>query len=550
MDPREELAALRRLAELEAKAGGGSAVQTTKQKADKYAGEDVGSMGSVMRGLGGAKAAWDRAALGLKGLVTDLTPEDKALLEQGKAFTQEGGTAATVGSIGADVAMSAAPASRVMQAANLVKSAPVLARTLATMGFGTGYGALTNPEDRAQGAKEGAIGTAIGMGASRALGGLLKPVMTDDAAALVQRGIVPTPGQAVGGVTNTVEQKLQSVPFMGDLIRRGRERAVNEFNEKAIQTAVPGAKGFGDEALTGAREAIGNQYKAALSGLKNIQVDAAKVATTAATAVDDASLALSDASKKRVMDYVQKNLVDRSQNIDGETAKRIESDLAKVVARYKGGTSTGEEKAMGEALDQVLDQWRTSLSAAAQSASKGGGNALREADQAWRTFIPLDKAASSAGAQGAETAGRFTPKMLRRAIEASDKSQFNNATRSMRNGGTPFDDLNQLTRQGESVLSNTVPDSGTAGRAATALTAAGAGAGLAGGYAVPLAAGTAGAAAAYSRPGSQFLLQGLEPAYKTLMLRGYVPAQLDRIIKEYGPEALIAAARGQQLAPN
>lgn len=96
MDPRQELDELRRLEDLERRLASQDLGEVRKQRqaaqASTYAGQDVNQMGSVMRGLGGAKAAWDRAALGLKGMFTDLTPADKALLEQGKAFTQQGGT--------------------------------------------------------------------------------------------------------------------------------------------------------------------------------------------------------------------------------------------------------------------------------------------------------------------------------------------------------------------------------------------------------------------------------------------------------------------------
>ena len=130
MDPRQELEELRRLEDLERRLGSQDLGEVRKQKeatqANLYAGQDVSQMGSVMRGLGGAKAAWDRAALGLKGMFTDLTPEDKALLEQGKAFTKQGGTAATVGDIGADALMMAAPALRGQQA--IMAGAKMLAR--------------------------------------------------------------------------------------------------------------------------------------------------------------------------------------------------------------------------------------------------------------------------------------------------------------------------------------------------------------------------------------------------------------------------------------
>lgn len=529
---------------LEKERGGKPPVSDSKAKADQYAGQDVSEMGSVMRGLGGAKTAWDRAALGLKGVFTDLTPEDKALLQQGRAFEKEGGTAATVGSIGADVGMSLAPAARVTQA---VSKAPLLARTLTELGFGAGYGALTSPEDRAGGAVGGATGTALGMGANRLIGGAIKPFVSQEAQELAKQGIQPTIGQSIGGAVNTAEQKLKSLPLIGDVIRNARGRAVNEFNEKAIQTAVPSSKGFGDEALTTARETLGKQYDTVLNALPKIQVDKPAIVQALRTAVDDPALALSNDSKKFVTDYVKNNLINRTGQIDGQIAKKIESDMAKAVARK--ATGDAEDRAIADALRNVQQQWRQSLTQSAEAVNPGSGTALREADASWRAFIPVDRAGAYRGNQNIasnEIPGKFTPNSLRRSLEASDQSQFNNATRAMNGGNTPFDKLNTLTRQGEKVLGDSVPDSGTAGRAMMGLTAIGAGS-AAGIDPATMGVGAALTLPMYSRAGSKFLTEGIEPLYqaavKQLTLRGVPTQAIDEALRKYGPQGVISLAR-------
>lgn len=529
---------------LEKERGGKPPVSDSKAKADQYAGQDVSEMGSVMRGLGGAKTAWDRAALGLKGVFTDLTPEDKALLQQGRAFEKEGGTAATVGSIGADVGMSLAPAARVTQA---VSKAPLLARTLTELGFGAGYGALTSPEDRTGGAVGGATGTALGMGANRLIGGAIKPFVSQEAQELAKQGIQPTIGQSIGGAVNTAEQKLKSLPLIGDVIRNARGRAVNEFNEKAIQTAVPGSKGFGDEALTTAREALGKQYDTVLNALPKIQVDKPAIVQALRTAVDDPALALSNDSKKFVTDYVKNNLINRTGQIDGQIAKKIESDMAKAVARK--ATGDAEDRAIADALRNVQQQWRQSLTQSAEAVNPGSGTALREADASWRAFIPVDRAGAYRGNQNIasnEISGKFTPNSLRRSIEASDQSQFNNATRAMNGGNTPFDKLNTLTRQGEKVLGDSVPDSGTATRLMWGVGALGAGS-AAGVDPASMGVGAALTLPMYSRAGSKFLTEGIEPLYqaavKQLTLRGVPTQAIDEALRKYGPQGVISLAR-------
>ena len=525
---------------------GGAAPATQRDLANQYANEDVGQMGAIMRGLGGAKATFDRAAMGLKGVFTDLTPEDKALLAQGRAFTEEGGPAATVGSIGADVAMSAVPGGMVTKA---VKGAPVLARTLAELGYGAGYGALTSPEDRSGGAAGGAIGTGVGMGVNRLVGGAIKPFVIQEAKDLAAQGIQPTPGQAMGGMLNQAEQKLKSLPIVGDVIRNARGRAVNEFNEKAIQTAVPTSKGFGDEALLAARDTLSDNYKTLIPKGTRVTIDDNALIQATMKAADDPALGLTDSAKKRVYDYVQKNVLDRSKNITGETAKDIESDFGKFVTGLKS-SSTQEERAIGDALSQVNNQWRSLLPDALDQVRPGAGAALRENDAAWRSLVALDRAGAYRGNQNVaanEVAGRFTPNSLRRSIEASDTSQFNNVTRALRGGNKPFEKLNTLTRQGEKVLGDNVPDSGTATRLMMGAGALGAGS-AAGVDMGDTAMGAALTLPFYTRTGSKFLMQGLTPAYesavKALSLRGVPMQAIDDALRKYGPEGVIGLARG------
>lgn len=59
--------------------------------------------GYVEQALGGAKHGLDRLAYGLKGLFTDLSPEDKQLLQQGSAFVKETGPASTAGELAGEI---------------------------------------------------------------------------------------------------------------------------------------------------------------------------------------------------------------------------------------------------------------------------------------------------------------------------------------------------------------------------------------------------------------------------------------------------------------
>lgn len=259
MDPRQELEELRRLEDLERRLASQDLGEVRKQKqaaqANTYAGQDVGQMGSVMRGLGGAKAAWDRAALGLKGMFTDLTPEDKALLEQGKAFTQQGGTAATVGNIAADAAMMAAPAIRGQQAIMaagqmLPRAAQFVAGRLPSAALASGAtSAAFAPEDRVGafygGAAGGAAGEVAGRVLTRALGGVVSDKVTPAARELMDQGANVPMWKAVddttrsGRVLRNAAERAKVLPVAGDMVR-GQERAgIESWNRILMREATP-----------------------------------------------------------------------------------------------------------------------------------------------------------------------------------------------------------------------------------------------------------------------------------------------------------------------
>lgn len=135
-----------------------------------------------------------------------------------------------------------------------------------TMGIGTGLGALgrgtaaaarvagnpitrgavegatqgflsAGPDNRASGAVTGGLSgmvfPALSAGFRTAAQGLRR---TPEAQLLLDRGVSLTPGQLnPTGTVNQVEETLQSVPWVGSVIRNARENAQEQFNRVAVQ---------------------------------------------------------------------------------------------------------------------------------------------------------------------------------------------------------------------------------------------------------------------------------------------------------------------------
>lgn len=536
--------------------------------------KETGFGGRFMQGVG---ETFDRYAYGLEGLWRDLKPEERARLEQNRIQADVGGTAATLGQAAGDVAISAPALLAAPAAAPVVAArAPVLARAMAslpgrvvgTLAPNAALGALSAPEDRAAGAAYGAVGGAVGAGVNRAVGGLVKPFVSEGAEELIRQGVQPTPGQAIGGAVGKMEEKLGSIPLVGDIIGRSRNRAINEFNEALAgrtaqhltgETGLPRAAGrklgdVGDEALLKLRAQIGQTYEDVLASVPKLRIEREAIESEVAKIMNDASLDLSEQSAKRLADYAEKHLMTPRSNImgeiTGETAKRIESDMGKAATRART-SSVGEERAYGEALDRLHAFWREGVSA---SMPPEKAALLKRANEAWRGFLPQDAAAAMASSQTADKQGVFTPRVLRSALARGDKSQSDNVLRGLQqqpvaNARTPYEYAASMSRAGRD-LGNVVPDSGTTPRALAA--------GLLPtvGYMNPVAtiaggsAAAAATAAAYSRMGSALLTRGAFPATREAVTKWLVsqkiPPELIPVISE---QILAGTARAQRPLP-
>lgn len=540
-DPRQELEELRRLDELESKAASQDLGEIRKAKervnANLYAGQDVGQMGTFMRGLGGAKHALDQAAYGLKGIFTDLTPEDKTQLEQGKAFVNQAGTAGKVGEVGGDIALTAAPAMRGAQA--LQAGARMLPQALRFLGgslptnmvaSGATSAALT-PEDRGSAAMGGALGAGAGEVAGRVLtktlGGLASGAVTPEAKALMDQGInVPMWKATDNKIVRDLAERAKVLPVAGNVMR-GQERSAFEgFNKSVAAKATPPmpilddagnvlrwetkpVKEFGSDALNTLRSRFDDAYGALYNG-RGIPLD-----RQYGTAVTD------------IVESTQAYFPRLGRDIEA-AARQAHDILAK--ASHEGHATSSPE-----AVKQAIDALETRISTAyrmgdgeaadALKALKGAVEDLRirglppevasqaqEINKAYATFKQLERATGSLGAQ---KAGLTSPAQLLNAIKANDRSP----------GKSRFARGNALNQEdtllAEQVLGSRLPETGpgTAEKLAPLMM-----------FGAPMLAGDMGATA----------LLGTQAGQRFLM--GQLPGQAG--VRKYGNEYLIPALRG------
>ena len=184
--------------------------------------------------------------------VTGLTYKESraAKLAEGKKFVDENSWMANLGE--------ALGQGRDGIAMGPIKGAGLLANTLTQAGIA----GLQTPGDglnRGLNAAFAGGGQVLGTGVGRAFSHLAQPVqnITPEAQRLIKDGIYPTMGQAKGGSYKLFEDKLSSLPVMGDLLARGRRQVNNEFNSAALRRS---GVDVGDEIGSDAVGTIDNAF--------------------------------------------------------------------------------------------------------------------------------------------------------------------------------------------------------------------------------------------------------------------------------------------------
>lgn len=411
------------------------------------------------------------------------------------------GTAGKVGEITGEVAATAVPIGRAASLGGkvLAKTLGRMAPATADIGANAGYAAGTaEPDERGSAALLGGAGAAGGRVLTRTLGGLARPFVSKEAQALIDAGVRPTPGQLfgdgpIGSAIRGIEDSATSIPLVGSVIKYARGRSIGEYGNAEINAALKPlgvtVKGSGAEAVEQASRVVSDAYDRVLPQTF-IQPNKVKTALSSALVSIDKIPLITDEQKGAIMKYAAQKIMpaiseaaQRGGPISGDVAKGIDSEIG-FLARKNSASMNPADHSLGEALYQLQASLRDTVEGVTPEAVK----VLGAARSAYRNLLPVVSAADKS------VTGQFTPRQLNRA-----SGQYNQ---------TP----GALNRAGQSVLPNTVPDSGTAGRALLGAAAAG-GLSLGG-----PAAGATLAAALYSGPGMSFLVNGL---------RGVVP---DKVI--------------------
>ena len=383
---------------------------------------------------------------------------------------------------------------QVLATAPLFAAAPVggslAARTAIGAGTGAVFGTLNPVENpgsdfwsqKLDQAKTGAIAGAVAAPLTAALARIVQPKSSPEVQQLLREGVTPTPGQMLGGASKAAEEKMTSVPIVGDAIRMGQRRAVGELNRAAVNRSLAPLgkelpKGVtGREAVEFAEKTIGQSYDDVLT-----KVGAPKVDSSMLDELANLRSLIANQPKDfagRLDRIIDNEILGRTQNgrLTGEAIKAAEGNLGQL-ARGLRKSPDYDTRKLGEAVDETQRILRSWLE---RSAPKDVSDQLKAANAGWANFKRVQRAASSVAAED----GVFSAAQLHSAVKALDRSKDKGA---FARGNALMQDLSEAGKQS---LAQSVPDSGTPGRI---MAAALAGGGL--GYISPTALALTGAAA-------------------------------------------------------
>jgi len=380
--------------------------------------------------------------------------------------------------------------------------------------YGAAYGA--GSADDGQSRLGGAVlGGALGVGggvagraAARGIGGTLTGVQNANVQGLRAAGVPLTAGQATGGVLKGVEDRLSGLPMIGDAVNARRLEGMQGFNRAAFNEALApiGANTggvTGEAGIDAAQAATRQGYDTALNGVS--------VTRDPQFTADYNGAINQGAGVPRVGPEFE---AWARSDLDPLTAQpTFDGATVQDFIQQTRGADFGND-AMGNLVGRSVTGAEDAMRGLVNRQAPDVLPALGRADQAYRGTQVLKDAVNRArnGTRVGET-GTFAPSQLSDAAAANAK-RFGNSQ------GTTRQPFFNLTRAGQDVLPNSVPDSGTAGRAIVAgglgLAGLGGGAGYAtgegegAGYGAGAGLATAALlAAGGSRAGQNLLVRGL-----------------------------------------
>lgn len=299
-------------------------------------------------------------------------------------------------------------------------------------------------------------GTSAAVGGALPILGKMIPKRTEEAKALLKQGVKVPFLQQFGQGAGRFEDKLQSVPLVGDAIRSSRLAAQDQFNRSTwdkvlapLGQTLPKNAQTGNKAAEHVQKAISQSYDDVLGkiGFKADQQftsDIGNLRNLAASLPDEQAAQLERILKTEVFDRMTP-----AGLMSGESIKRAESRLGE-----KMRTAMRSQNVWDGDLADALHEAQAIIRSTLERQNPAHAPKLQAINKAQAMAYRPERAASMLGAKD----GVFTPAQLLSAVKAKDPSKNH---RAFAQGRALMQDWAQ---QADNTLSSKIPDSGTAER--------------------------------------------------------------------------------------
>src|SRR5574343_1671189 len=303
----------------------------------------------------------------------------------------------------------------------------------------------------------------IGTGA--VVGGVMAPVVgaaarlispkasvNPDVKALQQAGVRPTIGQALGGHAARLEEKMQSLPIMGDAITAAHGRGVEQLNRAVLNRAIAPIGGkvteTGQEGLRQVRTQLSAAYDNLLPKMSVNTLDNSFVSNVANLRSMVSSLPAKES--KQFDDLLMREIEGRIAPNGVLSANNLKQ--AQAAIREKSITFSKSNDAYQSELGKAFRQLGDELKTLVERSNPQYAKELNAINKGWSVYERAKLASQYAGAE------KFSPAQLQRAVKSQDITK---GKRAFTEGQAPMQDLSDAAVR---VMKNRTPDSGTATR--------------------------------------------------------------------------------------
>lgn len=266
----------------------------------------------------------------------------------------------------------------------------------------------------------GAVGGAVGEKVAAGVGRVAKPLVSKAEQTMRDLGIVPTPGQVLGGRFKSAEEFAQNLPLIGSQIENAREKTIFNFNKGVINKALNkvGTKlpddVVGRDAVAFATDEVSKKYDDVLAKMA-FKLDF-KTTSGILGSLSKANLP-SPGQRETVQEVVNNIMLSKfpaNSQLTGTNIKAIESDLRKEALNYLNSASANDRQ-IGEALQGVLGVFKKEIGYQNPKLTPE----LRRIDSAYGDLAIMKIAAANSGAEN----GVFSPKQYQVAVRQADLSR-------------------------------------------------------------------------------------------------------------------------------